>query len=459
MLEDTAHHEFRVHSGTLYRLGDAIDPVWKGADAPDGDEGKEESMNAKSGSAFRPCFIVSIVLALAVCSSSPPAAQGNSANSPSLAPAALCRYGALQPVVAYPTLGTFPQSVVMGRFNADTFFDLAVTNSGQLNAGEVVSVLLNNGDGTFAGAVPYVAGQSPHGLATDDFNGDGLADLVVTNYNSGDYAHPGNISVLLGNGDGTFQAAVNFDVGYGPTSVATGDFNNDTRRDVAVTNWGNSNSVSVLLGNGDGTLQPAVHYAAGNGPYGVATGDFNRDSITDLAVANFRYSDVESTVSILLGTGGGAFQAATNFRVGQQPSSVVVGLFDAGSDPDLAVTDFDGAFVSILTGNGDGSFASFGNITAGPRTAVATADFDADTRADLVLSTGALVGIALGKGDASFQPVYYYDVVGEGRGIAAGDLNGDAQPDVAVALIGSETAGVLLNDCWKHNYLPGIVID
>jgi hypothetical protein len=457
MLKDTANDEFRVHPGILCCLGDAIDRARKGAAAPDGDAGKEESMNAKSESAFRPCLIVSIALALAMSSSFPSAARGNHPSSPPLARAELCRFGALQPVATYPTLGAFPESVVMGRFNADAFFDLAVTNSGQLNAGEVVSVFLNNGDGTFAGAVAYITGRSPQGLATDDFNGDSHADLVVTNYNSGDFMHPGNISVLLGNGDGTFQPPAHFDVGYGPTAVATGDFNNDTQRDVAVTNWGTSNS--VLLGNGNGAFQPAVHYAAGNGPYGVATGDFNRDSITDLAVANFRYSDVESTVSILLGTSSGAFEAATNFRVGQQPSSVVVGFFDAGSDPDLAVTDFGGAFVSILTGNGDGSFASFGSITAGARTAVAIADFDADMRADLALTTGALVGIALGKGDASFQPAYYYEVVGEGRGIAAGDLNGDAQPDVAATQVGSETVGVLLNDCWKQNYLPGITVD
>jgi hypothetical protein len=252
MLKDTANDEFRVHPGILCCLGDAIDRARKGAAAPDGDAGKEESMNAKSESAFRPCLIVSIALALAMSSSFPSAARGNHPSSPPLARAELCRFGALQPVATYPTLGAFPESVVMGRFNADAFFDLAVTNSGQLNAGEVVSVFLNNGDGTFAGAVAYITGRSPQGLATDDFNGDSHADLVVTNYNSGDFMHPGNISVLLGNGDGTFQPPAHFDVGYGPTAVATGDFNNDTQRDVAVTNWGTSNSVSVLLGNGNG---------------------------------------------------------------------------------------------------------------------------------------------------------------------------------------------------------------
>jgi hypothetical protein len=152
-----------------------------------------------------------------------------------------------------------------------------------------VSVLLGNGDGTFQAARNFAAGNRPWSVAVGDFNGDGIPDLAVAN------SYSNNVSVLLGNGDGTFQAARNFAAGSFPLSVAVGDLNGDGTLDLAVANSG-GNNVSVLLGNGDGTFQAARNYAVGNGPLSVAVGDFNGDGAPDLAVANFFSNDV----SILL---------------------------------------------------------------------------------------------------------------------------------------------------------------
>ena len=146
-------------------------------------------------------------------------------------------------------------------------------------------------------------------MAVGDFNGDGKADLAVANYGSD------NVSVLLGNGNGTFQAAVNYAAGTSPHSVAVGDFNGDGKADLAVANYG-SNNVSVLLGNGNGTFQAAVNYAAGTSPCSVAVGDFNGDGKADLAVANYG----SNNVSVLLGNGNGTFQAAVNYAAGTDPS-------------------------------------------------------------------------------------------------------------------------------------------
>src|SRR5215510_11042985 len=159
----------------------------------------------------------------------------------------------------------------------------------------------------------FGAGPDPVSVAVGDFNGDGVQDLVVAN--SGDF-DSGNISVLLGNGDGTFQAAVNFGAGNNPSSIAVGDFNGDGVQDLTVAHgFFGSNSVSVLLGNGDGTFQEGVNYGTGFAPSFVAVADFNGDGVQDLAVAN----EGSDNLSVLLGNGDGTFQAAVNFGAGIFP--------------------------------------------------------------------------------------------------------------------------------------------
>ena len=149
--------------------------------------------------------------------------------------------------------------------------------------------------------------------------------------------------MLLGNGDGTFQAAVNYGAGDWPSSVAIGDLDGDGDLDLAVAN-DDSDDVSVLLGNGDGTFQPAVNYGAGDSPHSVAIGDLNGDGDLDLAVANQSSDDV----SVLLGNGDGTFQAAVNYGAGDEPSPVAIGDLNGDGDLDLAVANAGSGSVSVL---------------------------------------------------------------------------------------------------------------
>src|SRR5207302_6303930 len=197
--------------------------------------------------------------------------------------------------------------------------DLAAANSGSpQQPGTTISVLLGNRDGTFRAALTFAAGSGPYSVAVGDFNGDGRPDLAVANY--GSMQQPGTtITVMLGNGDGTFRAATTNTVDRNPSFVVVGDFNGDGKLDLAAANSG-SYTVSVLLGNGNGTFQPALTFAAGTNPYSVAVGDFNGDGKLDLAAANSGSNDV----SVLLSYGDGLFQPVRSSAAGCDPSFVCV---------------------------------------------------------------------------------------------------------------------------------------
>ncbi len=335
--------------------------------------------------------------------------------------------------------GNGPGSAVVGDFNGDGKADLAVANADGGN----VSVLLGNGDGTFQAAVNYGAEVEPpclcvvggFNVAVGDFNGDGKADLVVAN------SLRNNVGVLLGNGDGTFQAAVNYGAGITPESVAVGDFNGDGRADLVVANSMGGN-VSVLLGNGDGTFQAAVNYGGGTQPSSVAVGDFNGDGKPDLVVGN------HSNVSVLLGNGDGTFQPAVNYGAGTTPASVAVGDFNGDGKADLVVANIDGSNVSVLLGNGDGTFRAPTNYGVGAYPfSVAIGDFSGDGKPDLVVASHGTytASVLLGNGDGTFQAAVNYGVGSIPESVTVGDFNGDGRADIVVANFQSNNVSVLLN--------------
>jgi dienelactone hydrolase len=331
--------------------------------------------------------------------------------------------------------------LAIGDFNGDGKADLAMTDANALN----VSILLSNGDGTFKPPVSYPAGN-PNAVVTADFNGDGKLDLAVADNNGP--KNNGAVAILLGNGDGTFKAAVNYSAGLDPNAIAVGDFNGDGKLDVVVANYDGAD-ISILLGNGDGTFQPATNYSTGSGsePLSVAIGDFNHDGNPDLVVGIF------NALSVFLGNGDGTFQPAVNYNGGGEPISVAVGDFNGDGRLDLAVTDIAGGQVLVLLGNGDGTFQdAVSYSTPGEPAWVALGDLNGDGKLDLsVLNIGTVctVNLLLGKGDGTFQPAVNYSLPTCDIGLAAGavgigDFNRDGKLDLAVAPPGNSTFSVLL---------------
>ncbi len=289
--------------------------------------------------------------------------------------------GSFQAPLNFPA-GVHLYSVAVGDFNGDGWLDLAVANGGTppryLDAG--ISVLLGNGDGSFQAARSFGAGSGPSFVAVGDFNGDGVPDLAVIN--TGAF----RVSVLLGNGDGSFKVARSFEAGSYSRSIAVGDFNGDGVPDLALTN-GVSNSASVLLGNGDGSFQAARSFGAGNFPISVVVGDFNGDGVPDLAVANSSSTIYGGTVSVLLGKGDGSFKTAQSFGAGGDPTSVTVADFNGDGVPDLAVANYYTNNVSVLLGNGDGSFQAPRSFGAGHNpSSLAVGDFNGDGMPDLAVT-------------------------------------------------------------------------
>jgi hypothetical protein len=388
----------------------------------------------------------------------------------------------LVPAEAYDSGGAIAGSAAVADLTGNGKLDLVVTNAcqsinkygGCVGIGEI-AILLGNGDGTFQPAVTYSSGAyAAVQVAVGDVNGDHIPDLVVANrcMNS-DCTGDGAVSVLLGNGDGTFQQPVVYDSGsYYAWSVALGDLRNEGKLDIVVVNtyFGAieyEGSVSVLLSNGDGTFQPAVNYGTGGKyPGSVAIGDLTGSGIPDLIVAEFSTENGGSDggTGVLLGNGDGTYQPVVTYDSGgEYARSVAIGDLRGNGIPDVVVANERSGNTGrnphgdagVLLGNGDGSFKSavicpahgagspsYPSIGLGSDS-VAVADVNGDGIADLLVielchnfkgedcEGAGQVNVMPGNGDGTFEaPVIYSSSGYGGSGIAVADLNGDGRPDL-----------------------------
>ena len=301
-------------------------------------------------------------------------------------------FGSTTSIVA----GVRPDAVVIDDFNEDSKLDLAVANSGDATYGNQssISILLGDGAGGFSAPADFPAGTGSVSLAVGDFNEDSHLDLAVADWGTM------GVAVLLGDGAGAFGAPSFFPLVYWSSShVAVGDFNGDSHLDLAVSNSNNwPNNVSILLGNGSGSFGSAIDYHTGRNPGWVETGDFNSDSKLDFVTANQAYTGL-STVSVQFGNGDGTFPTfPTNFTAGTFPRAIAISDLNGDGKSDLAVPNDRDHNVSILEGDGQGGFVGPTNFPVGPYPgSVAAGDFNSDSKPDLAVANyeGASVSILL----------------------------------------------------------------
>jgi hypothetical protein len=306
-------------------------------------------------------------------------------------------------------VSTAPAAVAVGDFNGDSKLDLVVADEND----NTVSILLNQGGRVFAAPVTVDTGSAPASVVVGDFNHDGKLDAVTAD------DLDDTVTVLLGVGDGTLLPGVSYSVGGAPLGLVAVDFNGDHNLDLAVTNsFGGPDSVgslTVLLGQGDGTFiaQPEIEWASLAGPGAITSADFNGDGKADLAIANEGSEDVGMTVAVLLGDGTGtAFSFLPSPFVGEFPTGIVAADFDGDGKVDLATSNNFDDNVSVLIGVGDGTFNSKVDFSVAPPppddaapAALVTADFNGDGKPDLATANENEDNVSVLLNGGSVTPV------------------------------------------------------
>ena len=320
--------------------------------------------------------------------------------------------------------GKEPSYLITDDFNRDNIPDLVVANSGDSS----FSFFKGNGDGTFKDQLVYKTGRDPICLVSSDFDDDGYTDIAALNYADQ------SIQIFLNTRLGSFQKTAQLiKPGKIPINMAAGDFNSDGKIDLVVTM--RFSNVSVILGKGNGFFGEPVKMDVKGQPTAVVVGDYNNDSKPDVAVA--LAGNGRKGVQVLWGKGDGKFEASEAFKGGKQPLSLV--SMDVNNDGwlDFVTSSNSLHALSTLINNGDKTFTGLRDFASGnfPKFVVAT-DFTGDGLQDIAVSnsTDDMISVSLGRGNGTFTyPPIYHRVNEHPQGMAVADYNGDGLPDIAVS--------------------------
>ncbi|MCU0871890.1 MAG: FG-GAP-like repeat-containing protein [Pirellulaceae bacterium] len=340
--------------------------------------------------------------------------------------------------------GTGPESVIATDFSSDGRLDLVVANA----YGGSLSLLTNLGAGRFSNKTDIVLGGVISYVSAGDLNADGRIDLIATDQVT---TNPGGgpasrLLILLNDGNGGFSVQPTIYLGSRANASAVADYNRDGKLDVAVGSL-DSNFVSILLGNGDGTFRPRVDYGASS-PRFLTTADVNRDGRTDLVVAS-----VAGGVSVLRGRGDGTFEAAAYTSVGTRVVEVAAGDVNGDGWSDVVTANLDNNTVSLLLNDGTGKFSNFTNLPVGGSPhGVSLFDADHDGDLDVVSANqnGGSITVLTNNGSGVFARAADIATGPGPQGAAIGDLDGDGADDVAVAQSAGNNVAVLLSRATIH---------
>jgi hypothetical protein len=329
--------------------------------------------------------------------------------------------------------GSAPKVVATGDFNGDGIQDMVVANGGA----NTISMLLGSGNGNFATKSDFTTGVGISAVVVGDFNGDGRLDVATSNNTAS------TVSVMLGNGAGGLGPRLDITCGSSPLRIAAGDLNSDGKLDLVTANYG-ANTVSVLLGNGNGTFAARVDYITGLYPLAVAVGDVNADGALDIVATN----NGSDSISLLTGRGDGTFNAKLDRASGSSPYGAEIGDLSGDGYPDVVVASFNNSTVSVFpysaSGFGTRADYSVGAGGSGP-VAVAVGDITGDGRPDVVASNAliASVSVLANNGSGGLNAASTFSVGSTPQGLAIEDMNGDGRRDVLVVSYGAGTVSVL----------------
>jgi len=336
--------------------------------------------------------------------------------------------------------GAEPRGMCAADFDSDGDIDLAITNSNYPNPGQI-AVLLNNGNGIFSAPSFYTVMQDPMSVFASDLDADGDIDLAVA------HNQPGTsyLVILKNNGNATFNQFASYAPAILGIDVSGGDFDADGDVDLVMTDgWGSGNNVHVMLNNGNGSFSGPYTYSAGASANCVMVRDVENDGDLDIIVAN----GSNNNISVLLNRGNGTFPELTNYPVGNTPDGIYGNDFNDDGYIDIATANYSSGNVTVILNNGDGTFSNPLSYPTGSYTRfINGGDFDGDGDIDLTTTANGSDSIAvlLNNGNGTFARAVAYNVGDSPWGIDAADFDRDGDMDIACANWGMNNVTIWFN--------------